>query len=207
MTKRLFSVAKDGKQLVTPKAVAAYAHIAKPDTEGQYADNKYKVTLKLKKGDKEVEAFVKSLNDFAAAATDKQKAAWNKKKLEAFDVVKDGDDKDDAEEKGWAGYWLITAKTKKAPLVVDAKKNKTSVPVFSGDVIRAKIAVCPFEKPVQGKAGLSVYLNAVQIIEKNSGGPAGTADGFEEEDGFEGGDDDIPTDAADGKADDNDGDY
>jgi LPS O-antigen subunit length determinant protein (WzzB/FepE family) len=97
--KRIFGK-EFNKSLVSPRAIAAYAHIRKPDTQGQYADNKHKITLKLAKGDEAVEKFVKDLRAACEVARKAQQEAWKKKKLEAFDPVKDGDEKDDAEEKG-----------------------------------------------------------------------------------------------------------
>jgi hypothetical protein len=199
----------DGHTVVSPLAIAAFAHVRKPDTEGQYADNKYKITLKLKKGDPAVEKFVKDLRSWAEEARKKQMEAWGKKKLEAFDPVKDGDEKDDAEEKGWAGFWLVTAKSKNKPNVRDAKKNivPDSIKVFSGDGVKVAIGTAPFEKPVQNKGGISIYMNGVQLLAKNSSG-YNDADAFEEEDGYE--TDTTGTEGGDGEegsAPDNDGDY
>lgn len=177
---------EDGHSAVSPLGIAAFAHVRQPDTDGQYADNKYKITLKLTKGDAAAEKFVKDLRAWAEEARKKQMEAWGKKKLEAFDPVKDGDEKDDAEEKGWAGFWLVTAKSKNKPNVYDSKKKviPDSVKVFSGDGVKVFIGTAPFEQPVQQKGGISIYLNGVQLLAKNSTG-FNAADAFEEEDGYE----------------------
>lgn len=171
------------KKLVTPSGIAAYAHIAHPDTKGQYADNKYKVTLKLKKGDKAVEEFVGKIHEALKEAQSEQTEAWKKKKLEVFDPVKDGDDKEDADKKGMAGFWLVTFKSKHQPKVVDSKRKPVgkSVTVFGGDVIKVAFGMSPFEKPVQGKGGLTLYLNAIQLLDKRAGDATSM---FDEEDGY-----------------------
>jgi hypothetical protein len=177
------------KSEVTPKGIASFAHIDTPDTKGQYADNKFKVTLKLKKGEKVNEAFVKDLRAKAVAAAKQQMADWNKKKLEHFDPVKDGDEKDEAEKKGTAGFWLVTFKGKYKPKTVDSKRKTlpTNVRILGGDVIKVAYGTKPFEKAVQSKGGISLYLNAVQLLEKNNDGN-GAANAFDEEEGYETGD-------------------
>jgi hypothetical protein len=177
------------KSKVTPKGIASFAHLATPDTKGQYADNKFKVTLKLKKGEKVNESFVKELRAEATAAAKQQMADWNKKKLEHFDPVKDGDDKDEAEKKGTAGFWLITFKGKYKPKTVDAKRRPLpqGVLVLGGDEIKVAYGTKPFAKAVQNKGGISLYLNAVQLLQKNNDGN-GAANAFDEEEGYEAGD-------------------
>ena len=197
--KKLFGK-EDGHSAVSPLGVAAFAHVRQPDTDGQYADNKYKITLKLTKGEPAAEKFVKDLRSWCEEARKKQMEAWGKKKLEAFDPVKDGDEKDDAEAKGWAGYWLVTAKSKNKPNVYDSKKTivPDAVKVFSGDGVKVFIGTAPFEQPVQAKGGISIYLNGVQLLSKNSNG-FNAADAFEEEeDGYVS--DSAPADDADDSA-------
>jgi hypothetical protein len=171
---------KKKKANVTPKGVAALANIDKPHTKGKYADGKYKVTLKLEKGVDENDAFVAGLREMAKAAAEKQKAAWGKKKLEHFDPVKDGDDSDyEADE----GFWLVKFKSKDKPDCRDAKKRPLpkTVKIYGGDVIKVAFGTKAFNEPVQGKGGISLFLNAVQLIEKNA---AYGGDAFDEEDGY-----------------------
>jgi hypothetical protein len=165
---------------VTPKGIAALANIDTPHTKGKYADNKYKVTLKLEKGVEANDNFVEHLRSLAKEAGEKQKAAWGKKKLEVFDPIKDGDDSD---YEGDAGFWLVKFKSKNKPDRRDAARKPLpkSVKIFGGDVIKVAFGTRPFNEPVQGKGGISLYLNAVQLLEKNA---AYGGDAFDEEEGY-----------------------
>lgn len=157
--------------LKSPRVVAAYAHLTKPDTEGRYADNKYKVTLKLKKGVPEHDAFVKKVRDEIDVIAAKQNEMWGTE-LDAHDPIKDGDQKKEAAEKGTKGYWLLTAKSKEKPKLRDTKKQPLGpkVRVFGGDEIIAIIALGPYKEEVKGKAGAAVYINGAMLVKKNSNG-------------------------------------
>lgn len=179
--------------LRSPAGIAAFAHLAEPDTRGAYADNKFKVTLKLQKGDEECDAFVASLTAAAKAAASQLSTAqvattMKKRVLQFHDPVKDGDEREGAEEKGTAGFWMVTFKSKFQPAMVDAKKGALpdTVKIFSGDIIKVAFEVLPFDKLVQNKGGVSLRLKAVQLLDKRNSG-AGAANIFDEEDGYESG--------------------
>lgn len=159
--------------LISPSGVASFAHLSKPDTEGKYADGKYKVKLKLAKAGRpdqeKVDAFIEHLNELHATARGKKKTD---------SPVHDGDDK---EYEGDHGYWLINFKSKYQPDMRDSKKNKLpkDVEVKGGDIIRVAFVALPYE---EGKnAGISTQLQAVMLIEKRVGGAGNGGDAFEEE--------------------------
>jgi hypothetical protein len=161
---------------ITPAGVAAYAWLTKPDTGGEYSDDKYKVTLVLpKKGapnQAEIDSFIEDINERHA------EARGNKK---TDSPVKDGDDKDN---ESFHGHWLITFKSQFQPKCV-GKGNKElpeNMAVFSGDYVKVAFAAAPYEK---GKnAGISMRLNSVKLLEKrNRGGDYGSV--FDEDEGVE----------------------
>jgi DNA-directed RNA polymerase len=174
--------------LKSPIAIAAYAHLDQPDTKGKFADGKYKVTLKLKKGDADAEAFRAKVQGEIKKLADEQRKEWKKSKLGTSNPFKDGDTKDDDEgSKGTKGYWLFTAKTKTAPQLVDSKRAPLpkSVKIFGGDEIVAIVALGPYKDPYKECAGATIYLNGVQLIRKNNSGRDVSGMFDEVEDGFD----------------------
>jgi hypothetical protein len=145
---------------VSPVGKAAFTHLAKPDTEGKYADNKYKLTLVLDKDDDAVDAFVAKIKT-------EHKAAGGK--ADSF-PVKDGDkqNKDRAEEgkevrDEFAGKLLVTFKSKFPIQMIDREKNELEDVVKTGDTVKVAFAAIPY---VSGKnKGVTLQLRAVQQIE------------------------------------------
>lgn len=151
--------------LVTPAGVAAYSWLKSPDVGKKFSDGKYKITLVL---DKEDEAAVEFCKKLAAMGA--------KKLIKNGDVIAEEKDKEE-----FKGKYLITAKSKHQPKMIDAKRNELPSNVYpmSGDIV--KIAIAPNEYE-DGKWNL--YLNAVQLLKKNARG-FDADDYFDEEDGFE----------------------
>lgn len=156
---------------VTPKVSAGYAKfLYEKDIEGKFASNKYKLEVRLPKGDDDVEAFVKKI--MAAHA----EAGGN-----SYEPVKDGDKIESKSDKRMdfaRGHYLMTFKSTRQPTLVDAKKQPLTTEVNGGDLIKVAFNAKPYDA---FGGGLALYLNAVQLIEKRGGG--GVSD-FDEEDGF-----------------------
>lgn len=169
------AAAKDSRigyvMLKSPRVIAAFSHVTAPDTKGRYADGRYKITLKLRKGVGPDDAFVALVRNRVRAIAAQQNVLWGTA-LEMHDPIKDGDARPAAAEKGWAGYWLLTAKSNSAPKLRDTRNVPLDpkVRVFGGDEIIAAIALGPYKEAVQGKAGAGVYLNAVMLVKKNAPG-------------------------------------
>lgn len=152
---------------VLPIGTAVYPKITKPDTKGQYADNKYKTDLELTPKDlAQVQADVATMvkRDF-------------KGKNPRLPFVEKED-----------GLILVRAKSKFLPLIIDAKKkvlfnSRTDDPsvieqLYIGGGSRIRIGVTPY---IYDK-GLSFQLDTVQIIELAEG----ALDGFDVvDDGYE----------------------
>ncbi len=168
---------------VTPKALAGYAkNLYELDTKGKYATNKYKLEVRLPKGDDDVEKFRKMV-------LKAHKDAGNNE----YKPVKDGDviakETDNDKRAAFAkDHWVMTFKTAQKPAVVDSKKKKLpkGVEIMGGDTIKVSFNMSPYD---MSGGGISLQLNGVMLLEK-AGGRGGSADEFEEEDGFVAEDDD-----------------
>lgn len=179
--------------MTTAKGIASFSHLAKPDTEGKYADDKYKTTVLLSKAGSEqqaeIDAFIAEINKLHA----KHKG---KKKTES--PIKDGDDKekDGKPDERYAGKWYFTAKSKFQPQLLNArgKELDSKIEIRGGDIIRVAVAPVPYD---EGKnAGISLQLRAVKLIEKRAGADYSGAFGDDDS-----GEDDTPQDSGgDGKA-------
>jgi hypothetical protein len=157
---------------VTPKVLSGFSKfIYEKDTEGKFASNKYKLEVRLPKGDEEVESFVKKIMAAHKDAGDNQ-----------YKPVRDGDTIETSSDKRKefaAGHYLMVFKTTRPPKCVDSKKQPLGdTRIDGGDVIKVAFNAKPYEA---FGGGLALYLNAVQLIEKRGGGGV---DEFGEEDGF-----------------------
>ena len=183
----------------TPRATLAFAHIMKPDTEGKYADGKFKGTFIF-----DLDADLSKVEDAARrqAAIDYPKMKPEKVNI----LIGDGDDKVDKDGEirdGFAGKKIITAKTKFAPQVVgpDRQPLAAGVEVRSGDVVIAVLAPVKSDVPVKGS--MAFRLQAVQLVEKRAGGGHDYSDLFDDEgEGFGGETAEASTGAESGIADD-----
>ncbi len=151
---------------ISPEGVAAYTWLDKPDT--RFDKNKYTVTLVLPKGVKENDEFVKAIKAaHAEAGSGKDEGP-----------AKDGDKRKEDE---FNGKWTIIFNTKDTPKQVDALKAELPAgqSARSGDLVR--IAFNPATYDGFG-GGITLYLNAVQIIDKRAPGA-----GVDDFDAVEGG--------------------
>jgi len=96
-------------------------------------------------------------------------------------LVKDGDQQKDKEGNVYSdseGCWVVQMKSGYAPKLVDTKKNDLGATrIFGGDIV--KVAFRPDTYEGFG-GGVTLYLNSVMLIEKNSGDGA-SAFGDDEE--------------------------
>ena len=157
MAKRLYV------KITTPPRTASWCHLNKPDTGGQYSDNKYKATMFLDQDD------VYVTDVLAPAVQEAAKAEWPEGLPSNFhnplDPLEDQENEEDN------GKIKITFKSKDQPLLTDAAGTPLppDVIIRSGDVIRVAGACAAY---VSGKnKGVTFYLNAVRLIDKRSTGP------------------------------------
>lgn len=166
---------------VTPPAVLAYGYIHKTDSEGKYADGKFK-------GDFVYEPDHPAVADMQAQAKAAAKEEFGSqfKMSEIKWPFKDGNkvklDKDTGKPRDeFANKQIITAKTKDQPKVVDAKRQPLAdgVEARSGDLVKASITFAA--GVISGTPTVYCYLNAIQLLEKRSGS-YDAADDFDDED-------------------------
>jgi hypothetical protein len=189
----------------TPVGEALYPRLNEPDTKfkdhGEYS---VKLILKEEDAQKLIEK-LRPLHEEAIKEAEKEfkklKPA-QKKKLKQVSV-NDFYEAEYDEEENETGRFIFNFKTaasgiskktgkkweRKVP-VFDSKRkavNLSKVQIWSGTTMRIAFDVGPYFVNATGMAGITLYLNAVQIIELVNGGQRSAASyGFEEEeDGFD----------------------
>ena len=195
------------KRYTTPKGESLFAHIVHVDygTE-QYPDQNgsYKLTVALDAADADKlrDMLSNELDEAQAYAAEKfadlKPAARTKLGEVKFNEL--GTDEYDREE-NLTGRVLFRFKTNAFYTDRQGVKKQRSVPLFdsmsqgvslkdepgNGSIIRASFTTAPYFVDGQGMGGLSLYLDAVQIIKLNKPGARSASDygfGEEEEGGF-----------------------
>lgn len=163
-------------KMTTPVGRAAYAWLNKPDAKFNPERPVYKITLLVPEGP-EADALEQKIVEAGKAAAEKDGVKL--KKNFGLPIKRYEDDENPKEE--FKGFVRFSFKSPKKPLQIDSKKNALPEDVFvaSGDDVRASISVAAWVSPLG--SGLSLYLNGVQLIAKNStgGGSSGDFDEFE----------------------------
>ena len=177
---------KNNETLVTfasPTFVSGWSDIYEPDTKGQYADGKYKVTIRIPKDETADLMFTTSQGPMSAKDFLTMISKQNKAIKSRFNPIKDGDEIVDKEtgkpNERYAGTWLIKCKTTYAPTVYDTAKNDitgSETKVASGDEIKVTGIVKQWESAIG--TGLSFYLGDVMLINKRAGSGGSNADLF-----------------------------
>lgn len=178
---------------ISPWATARFPKLDKPDTEGKYADGKYKTDVIYDEADiereraKMIEAAKKLLPNVPIAEVKLPIKEFFRKNKETNEKTSDG--------------WGFRCKSKNVPFIWDSKKNKLpkGAVIGGGSEIRVAGALAPYSKEnemmiknVDGSVtrekvmehGLTVYLNELQVrklVENNYG----TGSDFDEVEGFE----------------------
>lgn len=161
-------------EFTTGKGTAYFCYIVKPDTEGQYADGKFKLNVRFPADT--------DFSDLDEAVQRAAVAEWGKapKGLKGPYVEVDEDSKDVERDAANLGTFVMRAKSKFRPtiygpkkeLLYSAKRDRDEVPeearVSSGDLVQLRIALIP--NTAGGNKQVSPRLLAIRIIEKRSGG-------------------------------------
>lgn len=205
---------KQNKQptFTTPRGIFLFPHLVEPDygtEEYPKPEGEYNVTLKLTA--REAQPLIDKLEALHQEAVALGEEKFNelkpqqKKKLGELSVNELYTEEYDKETEEPTGNLLFKFKTKasgtnkktgkgwerKLP-VFDAKgKPFTPESIWGGTEGKISFTAMPYFVPALGMAGVTFYLNAVQVLELRSGaGASADAFGFGEEDGFEAGDED-----------------
>jgi len=178
--------------ITTPRAVAAYTWLNKPDQAFNKVE--YKITLVIDKEDMSSAKINRSSEvvtgkEFIAHVLDicNQHGVSDKPGTRGC-PIKDGDkwvDNKTGEPREWTiGKWIIQLKSKFKPKLVDTKGTElpSSVQVLNGDIVRAVVV------PSYGEFGqnqfVTLYLNQVCLVDKRVEAPT-NANFYDEEGGFE----------------------
>jgi hypothetical protein len=164
----------------TPKGIAQYPWLSKPDTKFS-EEGDYKVNLVLSKQD--ALPILKQINEVYAENYEKEVKKANGKEVKKS-VPPYAEEFDDAGQP--TGNVILRFKSKAAykPAIFDAK----GIPmidsnIWGGSEIKVNGSVAPYFTSLIG-AGVALRLRAVQVIQYVEGGSGG-ADRFGEEVGYE----------------------
>jgi hypothetical protein len=202
-------------RFTTPKGIAKYPWLSRPDTQFN-ADGVFKVNLLIPAAEaSELCAALDSAADeavvLARAAAKSPAIAKTIKRAEPYGPALDdqGEDTGNIEFKFKMNAKVTfkdgTVKPMK-PLFYDAKQKQLLIcpNVYGGSVLKVNFTAAPYYAAVSKTAGISLRINAIQIVELVTGG-GGSATGFgfaEEADGFDGSTLDAPAEAgAEGSSD------
>jgi hypothetical protein len=162
-------------KFTTPIGVARYPKISKPDTTGEYADNKYKTDVVF--SDEDLKVVTKQILDFAKENYSDAEV----KKMVGSDnwPIKEAKDKETGEVTTFVRF-----KSQRKPFIFDAKKNKIpdGVEVGGGSRVRVGGVLNAYHKG--SNKGVNIYLNAVQVIELQQGFNINDFDEYEGDDAY-----------------------
>lgn len=197
------------KQLVmTPRVAFRYPKLTEMDYGSKDYPKEfgeYNVRFRLQKDAPETQAFLKKLEPFRQTAIEQGQERFDalkpaaKKKLgemkvnDIYETVFDEDENETGEiefkakMKGEGKNKKTGKKWSRKVTMFDAhlKPIKGDIEIWGGTEGKIRLDPVPYFVDGQGTAGLSLYIDAVQIIELRGPGMGGaSAEGFEEEEGF-----------------------
>tara|TARA_R110000803_G_scaffold60921_3_gene120508 strand:+ start:5382 stop:6098 length:717 start_codon:yes stop_codon:yes gene_type:complete len=164
-------------KILTPKGIAHYPYISKPDEGREYSDGKYKVNLSIPA--EEAQPIIEQINAVLLAGIKAEKDKNPNKKIKSAPIPYSNEVDEDGNE---TGNVIIKFKSKYKPSVVDAKNNlMVDHNIYGGSVLRVGGVVSFYNSAIG--CGVTIRLGAVQIIEYVEGSAGGNF-GFGEEEGF-----------------------
>lgn len=173
----------------TPKGVAQYPYLTKPDTKFN-PDGEYKLKLEIPAED--AQDIVTFLDEQFAASVAKAKKENPGKRVKESDLPYVVNEDTGTVAVSFKLKAKVTPKNgdpfEQRPALFDAKGKPMGVDAKIGGGSKCKVAyeVMPFYTAIVG-AGISLRLKAVQVIElvEYSGGASASGYGFGEEEGYE----------------------
>ena len=186
-------------RMTSPKGVAKYPKLSEPDTRFK-EDGEFNTKLLLDADAATTKEFIAVLKAAAEAAAEDAKADLKPAKKTTLEVhypFKAEIDPNSGEETGNIELSFKTAATyktkdgevinRKIPLFdTKGKRIERKINVGSGSIIKVNFTPGPFYMANGNKAGITLYLEAVQIIQlKEWKGATAESYGFGQEEGFE----------------------
>ena len=191
---------KKPPQHFTPAGVSVWPHLHKPDTKFD-ADGVYKTDLVLDGDDERTQQLMEMIDHKVQEAVEhfreEATTAAAKKKIIAADPPYRMEEDEEGNETGRVVFrFKSKASGKKKDggrwerklALFDAKRNPLeSVPIYNGSILKINFSFSdPWKMDSTKQAGVTLRINAVQVIELKNGGATDGADyGFAEEDGYE----------------------
>lgn len=188
----------------TPKAECLFCHVVEADygtKEFPKKDGEYNITLRL--NEKQKEKVVALMADEIDEATENMQEEFNalspanRKKLGEPTFVEPFTEEYDRQTEEPTGNYLMRFKTRATYEDRNGNTKDRKVPLFDcmgkpveieselgfGSVVKVNFSAVPYFVQATGKGGVSLYLNALQILKLVEFGKRSAADyGFSEED-------------------------
>lgn len=143
----------------TPEGVIHYPHLLQPDTKGEYADGKYKLTLAMPRAGSD---FSKLMALVVAAARQEWGADVDLNK-----VKKPFHDGDAGGDPHMAGKVVLKMKTANKPIIVGLDRKPlppTEDPVHAGDFAIANVTACAYVQG--GNKGVSFWFSGIMLTKR-----------------------------------------
>lgn len=186
------------ERLTSPAGIAQYPRLNSPDTRFK-KEGQFKVTLRLVAA--EAEDFISQIEGLEKAAALEAKKNPKNKHLQLSSVIRPATDKNGDEIDGEVDITFKTTASgvnqkgeawERKVRMFDAKLSPIKVKVGTGSKLKVAFTYAPYTNPSSKSVGLSLYLEAVQILDLvEFKGQADAQDfGFGEEEGYEGGSED-----------------
>jgi hypothetical protein len=183
------------ERLTSPAGLAKYPRLNTPDTKFK-KEGQFKVTLQLDASDDA--EFISQIESLEKAAAVEAKKNPKNKNLQLSTVIRPSTDKDGDEIDGKVEITFKTTASgvntkgeawERKVRMFDAKGKPTEAKVGSGSTLKVAFTYAPYTNPSSKSVGISLYLDAVQIIDLvEFKGQADAGDyGFGEEEGYEAG--------------------
>lgn len=185
-------------RLLTPKGVAKFPFLNRPNTRFK-EEGEYSVNLVLNPADEGVQEFLQQLEELTEKAVEKAKndliAAGKKAKAKNVTarLPYRNEEDDEGDETGNVEIKFrqrAKGKTKDGrefeitiPLF-DAAGQPMSKDIYGGSIIRINFTPNPYYVASTGEAGVSLLINAVQVIELRTRSTDASFFGFEQEEGY-----------------------
>lgn len=201
-------MAEKKQRITTPAGEAFFPRLNKPDFKFNKA-GQYKTDLLLKTDDTRVQKFIQFIKGLEKEAQAEAFQSPKNKKFTLNSVLKEHTDKDGETVEGVVKVSFKTtasgvredgSKWERKVQLFDAKGLPASVNVGSGSTIKVSFTYAPYVNPSAKNYGISLYLEAVQVIDlvEFNGAADASSYGFSEEEGsFESSGKDFSDDAED----------
>ena len=179
------------EKMVSPAGIAVWPYLNSPDTKFDNGGaGEYKVSVKLTEAAAQpvIDKLQKILDQYQA-----EEISQNPKVKQFTPRLPIEEEVDD--QGNLTGNWLLKVKQKAQittangivdmkVALFDAKRRPTNAEIGGGSTLKVATTIVPYTMPSNKSVGISLRLNAVQVINLVEGGKDGDGSMFDEEDGF-----------------------